>query len=126
MGFPLQLDQQQYEALVALARNGATTPDLKRQLDSFLKALETSNNIVRHGLWVQWQEQDQPLPPKTRFPEKWPPELQFYLELISRPISRVDVEAVLAKKARRPTNIRVTKDPGAIVGWASLDQFFIG
>jgi hypothetical protein len=125
MPFPLQLDQQGYEALIALARKGAETPDEQRRLDAFLVALEKKSGISRYGLWVQWQEQDQPLPPTARFPEKWPPEMRFYIELISRPVARVDVDTVVKQKARKPTNILVTRDPGATVGWATLDQFFI-
>lgn len=125
MPFPLQLAQQDYEALIALAKLGANTPDELRRLDTFLISLEKANGIVRYGLWVQWQEQDQPVPPTARFPESWPPTLRFFIELISRPIARVDVDAVLKQKARKPTNVMVTKDPGAIVGWTLVDQFFI-
>lgn len=125
MPFPLSLNQQDYEALIALSRKGATTPNGARRLDTFLRSIEKANGVTRYGLWVQWQEQDQPLPPTARFPEKWPPEMRFLIELISRPIARVDVEAVLKQKARKPTNVLVTKDPGALVGWSSLDQFFI-
>lgn len=125
MSFPLQLDQQNYEALIALARKGAESPDEQRRLDTFLRSLEKANGVIRHGLWVQWQEQDQPLPPTARFPEKWPPEMRFLIELISRPIARLDVEAVLKQKARKPVTVLVTKDPGATVGWSTLDQFFI-
>lgn len=125
MPFPLALNQQDYEALIALARKGAATPDEVRRLDTFLRSIEKANGVNRYGLWVQWQEQDQPLPPTTRFPETWPPDLRFYVELISRPIARVDVEAVLKQKARKPANVLVTKDPGALVGWSELDSFFI-
>ena len=125
MPFPLQLSQQDYEALIALARKGATSAEEQRQLDDFLKRLEKSNGIARYGLWVQRQEQDQPLPPTARFPEKWPPEMRFYIELVSRPIARADVEVVLKQHARKPVSILVTRDPGATVGWTELDQFFI-
>lgn len=125
MPFPLQLDQQMYEALVALARKGATTPNEQRGLDAFLRGIEKRSDVMRFGLWVQWQEQDQPLPPTTRFPSAWPPEMRYYIELISRPVARVDVNAVLKQRARRPTNILVTKDPGAMVGWTPVDQYFI-
>jgi hypothetical protein len=125
MPFPLQLAQQDYEALIALARKGAATPDEKRRLDTYLISLEQSNGITRYGLWVQWQEQDQPVPPKARFPETWPPNMRYYLELISRPIARCDVDAVIKQQARNPINVLVTKDPGAVVGWTQVDQFFI-
>lgn len=125
MPFPLQLSQQDYEALIALSRKGTSTPDEERRLDTFLRSIEKNNGITRYGLWVQWQEQDQPLPPTARFPERWPPELRFFIELISRPISRSDVEAVLKQKARKPATVLVTKDPGATIGWSTLDQHFI-
>ena len=68
MSFPLSLDQEQYEALIALARKGATGDDARR-LDAFLQDLEAKNGIIRNTLWVQWQELNQPLPPGTNFPE---------------------------------------------------------
>jgi hypothetical protein len=124
------LTQQEYEALIALARNGTKTSDGQvdeekaRRLDAFLKSLEKKNNIVRDAVWVQWQESDQPLPPTTAFPEKWPPEMRFYIELISRKVAKVDVEAVIETHARQPVNVLVTRDPGARVGWTPVDDFF--
>lgn len=95
------LDCARQEALQQMSSAASTT----------LTDRERQRHHARYALWVQWQEQDQPLPPAARFPEKWPPETRFYLELISRPIARVDVEAVVKQKARKPTNILVTRDP---------------
>jgi len=131
MAFPISLDQSQYEALVALAREGVINADgtidqdRSRKLESFLRFVEEDNDIVRSTLWIQWQEANQPLPPNAQFPEKWPPELRAYIELTTRPIARADVDAVLAKKARVPMNVLVTKDPAAVLGWTDVDAFFI-
>ena len=124
MPFPIQLNQEQYEALVSLARLGATNADTQRRLEAFLVDLETTNNIKRYLLWVQWQEADYPLPPTTRFPEVWPPELRRVIEQVDRPIARADVNAVLRTNAKNPTNVLVTQDPGATVGWTQIDAFF--
>lgn len=119
------LSQEQYEALIALARAGATTEDLRLSLDAFLQAIEKANGITRYKLWIQWQEMDQQVPTNVEFPRTWPPELRYYMELVSRPISRADVGKVLAKKARKPTNVLVTSDPAGIVGWSTLDSYFV-
>lgn len=125
------LTQQEYEALIALARDGTKDADgnvlseKALQLDEFLKSIEKNNGVTRDGLWVQWQELDQPLPPTTNFPEKWPPEMRFYIELVTRRVARVDVEEVLAARARKPHNVLVTRDPGARVGWTTLDDYFV-
>jgi len=119
------LDQEQYEALIAFARQGTSTPDQARSLNNFLEQIEKANGIKRYKLWVQWQEADQPLPPTTEFPLKWPPELRYYIELISRPINKNDVQEVLKAKARKPVNVLVTPDPGATLGWASIDDYFL-
>lgn len=124
MSFPISISQEYYEALIALARAGAATPNDNRTLDSFLRQIETSNGITRSVLWIQWQEQGAPLPPKTEFPDKWPPELRYFLELVSRPINYQDVQAVLKKKASKPINILVTPDPGAQLGWTKIDDYF--
>ncbi len=130
MSFPLSLDQQQYEALVAFARRGTLTAGGQvreheaHALEAFLVDLERKNGIERNAIWLQWQEQDVPLPPNTNFPEKWPPEYRAYIALVGRAVARVDVDAVLKSKARKPTSVLVTKDPAAKVGWTELDVFF--
>lgn len=125
------LSQEEYEALIALAREGTkddagVVDSIKaRNLDAFLKNIEKKNGFTRSGVWVQWQEMDQPLPPTTNFPTVWPPELRQYIELVTRPVAKADVETMLASKARKPTNILVTRDPAAQVGWTELDSFFV-
>jgi hypothetical protein len=120
------LKQEQYEALIFLARLGAgEDPQKLTQLDAFLKDIERSNGIVRSFLWVQWQELSAPLPQGTRFPDRWPPELRKAIELVSRPIAKADVEEVLDKFASEPTNVLVTRDPAALIGWTPIDDFFI-
>ncbi len=121
----LTLSLQEYESLVALARKGASTPEKSRQLDAYLRSIEKKNGITRDFLWVQWSEMHQPLPPATRFPETWPPEQRFYIELTSRRVARADVEAVLQQRARSPVDVLVTKDVGATLGWTKLDDFFL-
>lgn len=130
MPFPISLSQEEYEALVELARHGTMDDkgdvivEKARSLTAYLTMLEKKNGITRYAVWVQWQEADSPLPPGTEFPRSWPPELREYLALISRPIAKTDVISMLKNRARRPVNVLVTKDPGATVGWTELDLFF--
>jgi hypothetical protein len=125
----LTLTQEQYEALIALARQGAEAAEdpsgTSLQLDIFLKDLEAANGITRYAVWVQWQEMDQPLPPTTAFPTSWPPTQRAYIEFLTRPVAKVDVMNVVAQKASKPTNILVTKDPGATLGWTPIAAFFL-
>lgn len=118
------LSTQDYEALIALARKGATDADSVRSLDSFLRYLEKKNGINRYGLWIQWQETGKQVPVTYNFPATWPPELRYYLELLTRPISKADVTAALAKKAKKPLNVMVTPDPAGLVGWTLLNDYF--
>jgi len=130
MAFPISLEQSEYETLVEYARqgtldaNGHVIQEKALGLDAWLRLIEGKNDIHRYFLWVQWQEQDAPLPAGTSFPDKWPPELREFIALTSRRIARADVDAVLARRARQPTNVLVTLDPAARVGWTELDQFF--
>ncbi len=121
----MTLTNEEYEALIAMARRGAVSPDHLVALDQFLRQIETNNGIVRHFLLIKWQETDQELPPTAQFPEKWPPELTASIELLSRPVARADVDALLATRASKPAGVYVTKDPSGRVGWATLDQYFI-
>lgn len=130
MGFPLQLEQSEYETLIEYARqgtlnaDGTVNQDKAVGLDAWLRWIEQKNGVVRNFIWVQWQEQDAPLPPGTNFPTKWPPEMRLPLSLVSRPIAKADVTALLNVKAKNPTSILVTTDPAALVGWTELDVFF--
>lgn len=117
------LTQEQYEALIAYAQAGAAG-DSVFVLDAFLRDIEKANNVTRYLVWIQWQEQDQPLPPTTNFPAVWPPQSRYRLELLSRPISKADVDEVLRLRARKPTTVLLTKDPGATIGWTKLADFF--
>ena len=130
MPFPISLDQDEYETLVELARRstfdaqGQVIPEKARDLESWLVGIELSSGIQRHLLWVQWQELNAALPAGTSFPEKWPPSQRARIALTSRPISRSDVDKLISSKANNPTSILVTRDPGAIVGWTELNEFF--
>jgi hypothetical protein len=119
------LTQEEYEALVALARKGTQSEGENLRLDKFLKSIEKQNGIERDAVWVQWQEMDSALPPTTSFPAVWPPEMRRYIELVSRKVAKADVDAVLVAQARNPTSVLVTKDPDATVGWTPVDDFFI-
>lgn len=123
------LSRQQYEALIALAREGTKNDEGQVDqskalaLDTFLKKIEKDNGVERYAIWVQWQEMNSPLPPNTNFPEVWPPQMRAYIEKVTGPISRADIDHVLASKAKKPTSILFTKDPGATYGWTPIDQY---
>jgi len=124
------LTQEQYEALVALAREGLIRSDgtifeeRAVRLDEWLRLIENSNDIQRDFVWVQWQELDEPLPQGTQFPENWPPDKRRSIEFVSRRVAKVDVNIMLDEHARKPLNVLCTRDPGAMRGWTPLDDFF--
>jgi hypothetical protein len=131
-GMNFTLTQEQYEALIALARKstvderGQTFPDKARSLDNWLKLIEQSQNppIIRSALWVQWQEVDSPLPPGTEFPAIWPPNLRAFIELVTRKVTIADVNSIIQQRAKNPVNILVTPDPGAQLGWTTPAAYF--
>lgn len=119
------LNLEQYLALLSMARRGATSPDHTRTLEAFLKDIDRTSGITRYTLLVQWQELNSPLPPNTRFPDVWPPEMRATMERTDRPIAKADVLALVKDRARNGSNILVTKDLGGIVGWTKVEEFFI-
>ena len=127
----IKLTQEQYEALVALAQRGAVDPDGSMNqdralsLDAFLKDIEKTNDIVRHSLWVRWQDPTAPLPPGVRFPKTWPPELQYFIQFITRPVAQRDVLKVVNDRTKNALNIMVTKDPAGLLGWTKVDDYFV-
>jgi hypothetical protein len=122
----ISLELEEYDALVSLARKGATEADTLRAVNAFTSAIEKKNNVKRYFLWVQWQEGGTQLPPTARFPESWPPQLRCSLERTDRPIARADVTRVLSTRATKPTTILVTTDPGGVLGWLPIDDYFKG
>jgi hypothetical protein len=116
-----QLDNDEYTALVALARDGAAGGDRIPELEAFLRSIEKKNGVLRYFLMVRWQETEQRMPPTTRFPAQWPPQLQKTIERIDRPIARVDVEQLLATYATKPITVLVTIDPQGLLGWTEFD-----
>lgn len=131
MATTFTLTQEQYEALIALAQrgtiqsDGSVNQDRSLALDSFLKSIETANGITRSSLWVQWQDPTQPLPPGVLFPQTWPPNLRYFIQLLTRPICQADVLAVVQQRTPNAMNILVTPDPAALVGWTALAQYFV-
>jgi len=126
MALTFTLTQEQYEALISLARAGTVgVPNKARELDDFLKVIEKANGVTRSIVWVQWQEQDAPLPPGTSFPEQWPPEMRKKIELVTRAVSRSDADAVLEKYAKSPIVVLATKDPAGVLGYIPIDDFFV-
>jgi hypothetical protein len=121
----ITLDQEQYLALASLARQGADTPDRRRAVETFLASIDAANKQKRYLLWVQWQELNSPLPPTTDFPAVWPPHLRATVERVDRPIAKSDVMSVVRARSKDPTNIFVTRDPSALVGWTKIEDFFI-
>ena len=131
MADPLEfkLNQEEYEALVAYAREGAVNDqgqvnhEKAIRLEHFLQNIEKKNGVNRRLIWVQWQELDAPLPPNTRFPDVWPPELRVRIEHVTRDISRTDIDEVLAANAKNPTSVLFTKDAGAKYGWTPIEDY---
>lgn len=119
------LTQEQYQALVFLARKGAASTEAKRVLEAFLKDVEKNSGINRYFLKARWQELSAPLPKNTNFPAVWPPTQELDIERTDRPIAKVDVLAAVNAKASKPENIMVTRDVAGLAGWTKADDFFI-
>lgn len=128
MALTFSLNQEEYEALVSLARDGARAsgdPNKSRQLESWLQLIEKQNGVKRDLVVVLWQEMNEPLPPGTFFPTTWPPTLKHSVELTTRPVARADIDRVLEVKAKNPTNVLCTRDPEGVLGLTPIDDFFI-
>lgn len=126
MAITFTLNLEQYESLVSLARAGTVSdPNKARQLEKWLRLIEESNNVERDLVVVLWQELNQPLPPGTFFPTKWPPELKKTVELTTRRVARADIDKVLEAHAKTPISVMCTRDPAGILGLTPIDDFFI-
>jgi len=126
MAIELTLSLPEYESLVALARRGTEDDsDKARDLEAFLKRVETNNGITRHFLLVRWQELNEPLPAGTRWPETWPPELQASIEQTTRAIAEADVDLLIQQRAKNPLSVMVTTDPAGIAGWTLKEDYFL-
>lgn len=126
----ITLSQEQYEALIALAQrstmeaNGTVNQERALTLQAFLADIEKVNGIKRYALFVRWQDPNAPLPPGVRFPQTWPPNLEYFIQFISRPVAKADVLAAVAARTNNALSIMVTPDPAGLVGWTKVDDFF--
>lgn len=123
-----QLSQEEYEALIDLARKGAQAsedPNKSRQLEAWLRLIEKNNGVKRDLVVVLWQELDAPLQPGVFFPTHWPPTLKRTVELTTRPVARADIDKVLDVHAKNPTSVMCTRDPEGVLGLTPIDQFFL-
>lgn len=128
MSLAFSLSLEEYEALVALARNGAQAsgdPNKSRQLETWLRLIEQNNGVTRDLVVVLWQEMNAPLPQGTFFPTVWPPTLKRTVELTTRPVARADIDKVLEVHASNPTSVMCTRDPEGVLGLTPIDQFFL-
>jgi hypothetical protein len=125
------LTQEQYEALISLAQqgtlnsDGSVNQDKALVLETALQDIEKANGVKRYSLWVQWQDPNAPLPPGVSFPKTWPPELRYFIQFLTRPVSKADVLGVVRQKTKNAVNILVTPDPGALLGWTPVDDYFV-
>jgi len=118
----LTLTQEEYEALSTLALKAPNTEPLV--VARFLAGIEKRNGLARYFVAVRWQDSGA-LPPNTRFPDTWPPNLELKIEQLGRPIARVDVDQALKNAgANSPTLIMVTSDRGLRLGWTRIEDFF--
>lgn len=125
------LSQEQYESLIALAQastvnpDGSINQDKALVLDAALRDIESANGVTRYSLFIRWQDPLAPLPPGVNFPATWPPTLQFFLQLVTRPISKADVLTVVQQRTPKALNVMVTPDPAGLVGWTQIDAYFV-
>jgi len=120
------LNQEQYESLIAMARIGAGGDQRKlTELEAWLRLIEEQNGVTRDFVLVQWQELGQSLQAGQSFPANYPEELRRSIELVTRAVAKVDVDAVIDQYANDPTNVLVTRDPAGLVGWTPVDDFFV-
>lgn len=82
------------------------------------------NDLNFCTLWVQWTERGQRVPVGASFPDRWPSEWRYRIDLFNRMPTRSDVTEVLTRRSSRPVDVLVTYDPAALVGWTQLDVLF--
>lgn len=120
----LTISEEQWDTLISLAQQGATTAEARRQVETFLLEIEEANSIVRYSLRVRWQEAGAMLPANVSFPRSWPPEYEITIRKLGVPVLRSDVETAVRQRAKNPVSIMVSKDPGGEYGWQTIDQYF--
>lgn len=113
------MTRAQYESLLAAAGG-----DTQVNVASLQAQIDTDNNIKRYLLNIRWQDVGGQPPTRIEIADGtgWPPEMTYKL-IQDRPISREDVDTVLATRATSPVDPAVTRDPRGIVGWTLLDDY---
>jgi hypothetical protein len=115
----------EYDALVALARKGVIDePDQVRTFEALIDNIDARHNVRRYRMILKWQEAGAAPPVGAVFPKTWPPEQTAHVELLGRPIGKVDVDAVLRANARKPVSIVLTLDPAGELGFTTYEAYF--
>lgn len=117
---PITMSEEAYEALVSLARRGASDP---LAVDAFVRDIDKANGVSRYFLKLRWQVVGLPLPPGSNFPEVWPARQEMPLAM-NRPIAKSDVLDAIASVTPSAVSILVTSDPAGLVGWTELEVYF--
>lgn len=114
----ITMPRARYDALYAAVEASDLT-EIQRLID----LTDEDNDVRRYILWVRWQNVGGEPPPVTH-PGAWPPLVSQRIRL-ERPITRTDVEAVVAANAvGASASVHVTPDRNGAIGWSTLDSYF--
>jgi hypothetical protein len=114
---PISMSRANYETLLtaALAGNAAAANEVSTVVDR-------ENSIRRYVLHVRWINVGGQGPSRVELGRGWPPESTYVIRAES-PISRLQVDEVLAQNATNPISVMVTRDPNGVVGWTEVDVY---
>lgn len=113
----VSMSRSHYEALLAAAMESNEEAALE-----ISTAVDAENSIRRYIMWIRWVNVGGAVPSRVELGVGWPPEQTFTLRM-ERPISRLDVEEVLAQRAVNPASVMVTRDRRGVTGWTLLDAY---
>lgn len=112
------MSRANYETLLtaATASNAAAAAEVAAVVDR-------ENGVRRYLLHIRWINVGGQIPSRVELGLVWPATSTYTLRKEDTPISRLEVDEVLAANATNPVSVMVTKDPNGEVGWTELDVY---
>jgi hypothetical protein len=116
----ITMTRTEYDALINASQAAVDAGDSNLDVLSLRNTVDEANGITRYFLLVRWVNAGDNQRPQLG--QTWPPTLEHNIEL-ERPISRADVDQVLADQASNPVTVLVTRDRQGVVGLTALDDY---
>lgn len=111
----MNITRPQLDAMLAAAQEA--DPD---EVERIYEIVLRDNGEKIYKLSVRWK--DVGGRPPVNYAGDWPPQTIHTIKQ-GHPVSRMDVDDLIATRGTNPADVQVTRDPNAVVGWTFIEGY---